>query len=309
MNNLMYKTLSESPRSPVLAARSGNRPLMTGRAMMIMLTACAFVLFCLLAGKLQPARAAQSGNDTSRATYYRLEADVFNMQLVGQARQRIIAAKAENPGDAWIYMDESLLVLIDGYKIGDWYRLDSFQPGTAERALTLAAKARDLAPDNSQAHAHYARILILQGDLRGAWMALNKAYELDPSNFHAWYFKGIVAEHMKDAQRAEQHFAEADRLAKFDYQRRLVNIHRQHVAKNVGDTAEQERLLLENIRNNPKDALMYGNYAHFLMGKQRYAEAERYWKKAIAIEPYREAVQQLQITQRKQAGLQKTPHQ
>ncbi|WP_346837370.1 tetratricopeptide repeat protein [Microbulbifer sp. SAOS-129_SWC] len=226
-------------------------------------------------------------------TYYRLEANVFDHQLLREVATELKAPLAQRRDDPWVYLCASLATLVAGYDIGDWYSAGSFVPGTVERALQLAGRARSLAPGLSQAQAHYARVLIVEGKYKLAWEVLNKAHDLDAKSFYPWYFRGIVAEKMRDAQRASAYFDEAGQRVVLAHQRNLLNIHRQKVARLTRDFSGQERLLRENIDKNPGTAIYYGNYAQFLMAHKRYAEARTYWEKAVAINPYPHALKKL----------------
>src|SRR5712692_6150423 len=152
-----------------------------------------------------------SASSSAEQAYYQLEGNVFDRTQIQEALAKLDAARAKRADDPWVYLTASLATLIAGYKIGDWYSLKTFEEGTADRALALALKAKDLGPKNSQCHAHFARILILKGDYQKAWDALNEAHRLSPQSFYPWYFRGIIAEHMRDATRARTYFDEAER--------------------------------------------------------------------------------------------------
>ncbi len=236
---------------------------------------------------------ASHASSTFEDAYFRLEANVFDRNLLGEVVEELNLSTDGLDKDPWIYLCASMATLVSGYRIGDWYSEKTFAPGAAERALDLAEKAKSVAPDLSQAHAHYARILIIQRKYKMAWESLGKAHELDPNSFYSWYFRGIIAEKMRDAGRASGYFDEAEQRVAFDHQRNLINIHRQKVARFTKDYAEQEKLLKQNIENSPNKSTYYGNYAQFLMAHKRYEEAVEYWEKAMKIGPYPHAAQKL----------------
>jgi tetratricopeptide (TPR) repeat protein len=230
--------------------------------------------------------------------YYQIESNVFNRHAISDAQAKLDQARRANPHDPWVYLTASLAVLVSGYTIGDWYSPQTFVEGTIDKALDLAVKAVDADPQESQGHAHLARLKSLQGDYKAAWEVLTEAYKRNPNSFYPWYFRGIIAEKMRDAVIGRFYFDEAEKRVAYKYQASLLNIHRQQLAKLSGDLAEQERLLKDNIANSPDKPHFYGNYASFLMSQKRYDEAIQYWQKAIELGPYREALKQLEQTKR-----------
>lgn len=236
--------------------------------------------------------------NTAQEAYYQIEGNVFDPSQLRQAAIKLERARKAYPNDPWVYMTESLATLVSGYKIGDWYKLNTFTEGSVDRALDLAKMAVELGPNESQAYAHLARIYIIKRKYKTAWSLLNEAHERSPESFYPWYFRGIISEQMRDATRATWYFDEADKCAKYDYQREIVNIHRQAVAKFTGNLGGQERLLKENIDRNPSNPYGYGNYASFLMKQKRYDEAIDNWERAIRIAPYPHAVEQLEEAKR-----------
>jgi tetratricopeptide (TPR) repeat protein len=232
--------------------------------------------------------------------YYQIEGNVFDRLAINNALAKLEQARRVNPRDPWVYMTASLAVLVSGYTIGDWYSPQTFIEGTIDKALDLAVKAVDADPQESQCHAHLARLRILQGDYKAAWEVLAEAYKRNPNSFYLWYFRGIIAEKMRDAVKGKLYFDEAEQRVAYKYQASLLNIHRQKLAKISGDLAEQERLLKDNIAHSPDKPHFYGNYAHFLMSQERYDEAIQYWQKAIELGPYLHALEQLEQTKRLQ---------
>jgi tetratricopeptide (TPR) repeat protein len=230
--------------------------------------------------------------------YYEIESDILNRSAVESALAKLQRARTQKPKDPWPYLAMSLAVLASGYKIGDWYEMQTFSKGTVDKALALATKAVEVAPKESQSHAHLARILIIRGEYKKAWNSLNEGYNKNRGNFYVWYFRGIIAEKMRDVAHATSYFDEASKRASHRYQSMLVNLHRENIAKIAGNLQEQERILKENIAKNPNNPHIYGNYGYFLMKQKRYDEAIQYWQKAIELGPYREAVDRLEETKR-----------
>ena len=127
---------------------------------------------------------------------------------------------------------------------------------------------------------------------------LNNAFKLAPNDFYPWYFSGIIYEKLKTPEKAQEHLEKAIELAQFPYQKGIANRHLQNVARISGDYAAQENLLKENISNDPNSPHRYGNYATFLMYRERYQEAVVYWKKAIEKGSYPHAEKQLKKSMR-----------
>ena len=225
--------------------------------------------------------------------YYQIEENVFNAVKFRDALIELDVAQHKNPEDPWLYLSLSLAKLVQGYTIGDWYEMKTFNPGSVDQAVQLAQVALQKGPRLSQSYAHLARLLILKTEFKEAWQLLNTAHSLDPESFYPWYFRGILYEKMKSAQKANECLNEALLHAKYGYQKSIVNIHLQKVAAFSGDINQQEKLLLQNIQDNKNNAAYYGNYARFLMNHFRYKEAVQYWEKALAISTYQEALQGL----------------
>ena len=251
------------------------------------------------------ASAPEPSISPAEGAYFEIEANVFSRAELQRAWAKVAVARDANPNDPWVYLSTSLGVLVSGYQIGDWYSLKTFNEGTVDEALTWAEKARASDPRNSLAHAHIARLLIVKGEYEKAWDTLTIAHSLAPDSFYPWYFRGIIAEKMRDVGRASEYFKNAEERVQHKHQLGLVNSHRQYVAQISGDLREQERLLKENIARDPGNAHFLGNYAHFLRRQKRYEESIRYWTTAIAISPYPNAVKQLEEVRRLQAGARK----
>ena len=109
-----------------------------------------------------------AGNKSSLAVeaYHQLEGNVFNREEIQNAVQKINRAEELNQQDSWVYLSASMFSLIHGYRIGDWYELETFKPGSIDEAMEFAKKALSLDPNNSQAYAHLARIHIIKGITR-----------------------------------------------------------------------------------------------------------------------------------------------
>lgn len=251
------------------------------------------LLFMLLLGLAFPAERICAGDSSdvtsarelASSAYYQIDANRFDQAQLSQALMKIGQAAKLNPDEPFVYLAASLANLVGGYRIGDWYELNSFDAGTLEKSLPLAEKGVELGPTVSQGYAQLGRLSILRKDFANAERNISKAKELDPSNFYPWYFEGIYYEKLRDIASANKAFDEAEVRATRSDQRTNVNRHRSRVASIAHDPIQQEQLLLKNISLNPKDGLLYSEYARFLMCKGRYEESIVQWEKTLSLIP------------------------
>jgi tetratricopeptide (TPR) repeat protein len=225
--------------------------------------------------------------------YHQMEANVFNPDEVNAAIRKLKAAQKSDPNEPFVYLTTSLAILVRGYKIGEWYDMETFLDGTIDKAITAANTALALDPKLAHSYAHLARLQIVKKDFQKAQELLNTVQTLDPQSFYGWYFQGILYEKLATPEKARDFFDKAEFHVRYEYQRMLVNLHRQNVAALEKDFSEQERLLKKNIANEPESPHLYGNFAHFLMEHGRYVEAVENWQKAIHLDPYPEALRRL----------------
>lgn len=236
---------------------------------------------------------ANMARELAKEAYHQMEENVFDREEISIAVDKLNRAAKSNRKEPWIFLAGSLLELINGYKIGDWYRTKSFSEAGVENAFSMAKEALKLSGNESQVFAHLARIHIIKGEYTAAWDLLNTANRISPQDFYPWYFRGIIAEKKRNGPKAKEYLTKARSYAEFRYQEMLVNIHLRKVAKFEGDTLKQEELLKRNIAEYPDDPHIHGNYAAFLMKHERYSEAIEYWRMAIARGSYRRAEEQL----------------
>lgn len=239
--------------------------------MMKMRVSLSFLLMIIVnATMITHAVATDSAKELARQAYYEIEDNVFDLEKLDKAMKKLQQAQKANPKEPWVSIAASQAALVYGYKIGDWFRMDTFEVGVVDKTLALAKKAVDLGPEESQAYAQLARIYIIKDEYRTAWELLNTAYNKDKTNYYPWYLRGIISVKMKDILKATSYFDEAEKLATHKYQQRQLNYQRQKVAKMNGDVAAEEYWLKKNIEKNPDSAHIYGNYAQFLKKHKRY---------------------------------------
>jgi tetratricopeptide (TPR) repeat protein len=243
---------------------------------------------------------ANAGNygSMAREAFYRIEADPFNSSVVENAAHKIKTAFDGDPKNPWVLIAVSRLMLEKGYIKGDRSKKSTYSLGTVENAGIYAEEALKYGSDIGMAHIQYSKIQIINGDLKGAWLTLNKAYEKDPQDFYPWYYRAVISVRMRDFKRAGSLLNEAEARATSFYQRSWVAGRRISVAKLIGDESGIEDAYKKSIEIDPTSPHRYGNYAHYLKRKKRYKEAIVYYEKAISISPYPIALKGLQESKR-----------
>lgn len=230
-------------------------------------------------------KAEESARELASSAYYQIDGNRFDHDQLAEAFAKLDQAAKLNPNEPYLYMSGSLASLVQGFRMGDWYELSSFENGTLERALPLAEQAVQLAPALSQAHAQLARLYIMRKDFAKAQISIAKAKELEPQSFYPWYFEGIYYEKLRDVEAARTALDAAELRATQQHQRNSVNRHRSRVAEVSRDPALQEEFLVKIIASNPNDGHVYAEYAGFLMCKGRYEEAVIQWGKTVRLMP------------------------
>lgn len=229
---------------------------------------------------------SNSPEDLAKNAFYEIEADPFNSYVVKSAAKKISDAYNIEPENPWVLVAFSRLILEMGYRRGDRSELETYAPGTIEKAGEYAEEAIKNGKNLSMAHVQYSKIQMINGDLKGAWLTLNKAHQLAPDDFYPWYYRGVISIRMNDFEKAYSYLHEAEVRAEMFYQKSWVASRQINVAKIIGDEKEIESAYLNSIRVNPGSAHLYGNFANYLKRKKRYKEAITYYEKAISIASY-----------------------
>ena len=229
--------------------------------------------------------AEESARELAMSAYYQIDGNRFDQAQLMDAYTKLDRAARLNPNEPYIFLSGSMVSLLQGFRMGDWYELSSFETGTVEQALPLAEKAAQIAPTLGQAQAHLARIHIMRKDFAKAQVSIAKAKELDPQSFYPWYFEGIYYEKLRNVDAAMVSLGQAEQRATKEHQRSSVNRHRSRVAEISRDPALQEQYLVKAIASNPNDGHTYSEYAGFLMCKGRYEEAVTQWEKVLRLMP------------------------
>lgn len=137
---------------------------------------------------------------------------------------------------------------------------------TSEQALKLA-------PHLAESHVSSGIACCMNQNYKKAQEEFEKAIELDPKNFRAWYFFGRAKVHEGDLERALKLFERASMVRPEDFQSVLLQAQLYISLKKKGKALEVTRLGIERVRAvlalNPEDnrALNMGAFALLRLGQ------------------------------------------
>jgi adenylate cyclase len=152
-----------------------------------------------------------------------------------------------------------------------------------DEALRTSKKALELAPDLAESHVSAGIAYCMIKDYENSEVEFEKAIELDPKNYDAWYFFGRAKIHEGDIKRALKLFERAARARPEDYQSVLLQAQLHVSLDNKEKALEVTRKGIERVRSvlslNPDDnrALNLGAFALLRLGEQ---EEAREWMQA-----------------------------
>jgi Tfp pilus assembly protein PilF len=206
------------------------------------------------------------------------------------------------PNDPYVLLASAMLVKLSGYKSGDMTHSHSYQPESLAAATTLTERA--IAADGSAFDAHVERgwLYILDGMLRNAQAEFLIANKAQPTEFEPWYGAAVCLWYQGDITRSNAVLREAAKRARSVYQRRQLLRQDERAARARGDVAGVEKALRQHIALSPDYAWAHGNYGAFLLDQGRYDEAVAALERAVSINPYPLAVDQLATARRLRAG-------
>jgi len=158
-----------------------------------------------------------------------------------------------------------------------------------EEALRTSRKALELAPDLAEAHVSCGIAHCMVQDYENAELEFEKAIELDPQNFDAWYFFARDKVHEGDLGRAVKLFERASQVRPEDYQSVLLQAQLWHSLGDRKREMESARKGIERARAvldlNPDDNRAYNIGAFALLRLGEREEAEEWMKASIARAP------------------------
>ena len=199
-----------------------------------------------------------------------------NIQDTVYARQMFNRALEVDPeyGRAWAGL---------AYTYGFEYLYFNAADVNRDEALRTSLKALELAPDLAESHVSAGIAHCMLQDYEKAETAFEKAIELDPESFDAWYFFARDKVHEGDLERALKLFDRASQVRPEDYQSVLLQSQLYHSLGDRKRELETARKGIERARVvlelNPDDnrALNIGAFALLRHGDR---EGAMEWMKA-----------------------------
>ncbi len=158
-----------------------------------------------------------------------------------------------------------------------------------EEALRTSRKALELAPDLAESHVSAGIAHCMVGDYGQADTEFERAIEVDPKNYDAWYFFGRSKVHEGDIERALKLFIRAASVRPDDFQSVLLQSQLYHSLGDSQREKESARKGIERARSvlelNPDDnrALNMGAFALLRLGDTE--EGERWMEASMAKAP------------------------
>jgi adenylate cyclase len=164
-----------------------------------------------------------------------------------------------------------------------------------DEALRTSKKALELAPDLAESHVSAGIAYCMVQDYENSEVEFEKAVELDPKNYDAWYFFGRAKIHEGEIKRALKLFERAAKVRPEDYQSVLLQA-QLHISLDDNKKAlEVTRKGIERVRSvldlNPDDnrALNIGALALLRLGERE--EANGWMQASIAKAPMDSIIQ------------------
>ncbi len=146
-----------------------------------------------------------------------------------------------------------------------------------EEAKRTSARALELAPDLAESHVSSGIAHCMSQEYGDSEAEFEKAIELDPKNYEAWYFFGRAKVHEGDLERALKLFERASRVRPEDFQSVLLQAQLYTSLDRKGRALEVTREGIKRVRAvlelNPDDnrALNMGAFALLRLGQTEEA--------------------------------------
>jgi adenylate cyclase len=158
-----------------------------------------------------------------------------------------------------------------------------------DEALRTSQKALELAPDLAESHISAGIAHCMVKDYAAAETAFDKAVEIDPENFDAWYFYARSKVHEGDLQRALDLFERAAQVRPEDYQSVLLQPQIYHSMGKYKQEREAARRGIERARAmlelNPDDNRAYNMGAFALLRLGQRDEGMKWMEASLSKAP------------------------
>lgn len=176
----------------------------------------------------------------------------------------------------------------DSYSLAVMYT--DATPSFRDMARQASERALELQPESAEAHASAGLAHLVREEFEDAETELNKAIELKPTLFEAYYYFARTRFHQGDMKAAAEFFARAAAVNPDDFQSRLLRV---QILRGEGDTnvaKEEAREAVEVVERHlewhPDDvrALHLGAGSLILLGQ--IDRAENWLQRALEIDPH-----------------------
>ena len=158
-----------------------------------------------------------------------------------------------------------------------------------QEAQRTSAHALRLDPNFAEAHVAIGQALAIQRRFEDAAGEFEKAIELDPTSFDAYYFYARSSFEAGDLEKAVQLFEKAHRSRPEDYQApslRALTLHELHHADEAREADEQVVSLINKyLELNPNEARAYSLGANSLARLGERDHSRQWSEQAVALAP------------------------
>lgn len=175
----------------------------------------------------------------------------------------------------------------DTYSLAIMYAVSDSSYG--DMASEASARALELDPGSAEAHASAGLAHLVREEFGDAERELNKAIELKPTLFEAYYYFARTRFHQGDMDMAAEWFAKAAEVDPDDYQSRLLRVQILRGEGRMREALAEAPVAVEVVERqlkwHPDDirALHLGAGSLILLGQVE--RAERWLQRALEIDP------------------------
>lgn len=234
-----------------------------------------------------------TAKELARSAYRSLVNRPYDLDSVRLAASKLEQASRLSPDEAWVHIGLGQLALTRGHDGGSWYKMKRYDTAAVAFARREAEKALAADSANAQAWCFNALIHILDKRWDLVQNDVNRAYQLDTAAFKPYHLRAVTYRLLKQYDKSRQFYLLADSHAVEIGQKKLVLQGLADVARGQGDHAEQLRLLMMGVENDPTNGWAVGLVAEWYMAQKRYPEAVQWWERTVAIASFPRARDQL----------------